>query len=332
MEIYFLRLINTLSKLSEGLGGEVWVHCTKGSFIDKRIVSSKLYSLREIHKISSPHLIHVHRSADLWKGVLIKELTHATLLYTNHMGSKVSKKDPFHWLVYSRVDHILAISDAVRRELLRCLPVGPDRLSVLYLGVDLDYFRRSPRRESDSILIGCSSRIEPQKGQREVVLAFNRLANDYPTARLELAGRVMDRSYYDELQVLKNDRVKFIGVLEDVRPFLESLDIYAFPSHGEAFGLALCEAMALELPCVAYRERSTPEIIEDGKSGILVDKEDIEGLERALRMLIENRILRKKLGKRARKRVELNFDWTQHIEKLMDVYRNLSNMNEAGRS
>ncbi len=334
LEIYFVRLVNSLSQLSEGScgsgrsWGDVWVYCRKGSFIDKEIVARKIHSLKEIRRIRAPRLIHIHRSADLWRGVFVKALTGAALLFTNHMGSKVSKRDAFHRLLYSRVDRILAISDAVRGELLRCLPIKPDRLRVLHLGVDLEKFSRKQRKDSDSILIGCSSRIESEKGQRELILAFNRIAKDYPSVRLELAGRVMDHSYYAELQKVKNDRVNFLGVLGDVRPFLERLHIYVFPSHGEAFGLALCEAMALELPCIACGERGTKEIIEDGRSGILVGKSDIAGLEKALRTLLENRLMRRKLGREARKRVESSFNWKVHIEKLTGFYEDLSIMNE----
>lgn len=331
LEIYFVRLVDSLSELSEGSPGEVWVYCRKGSFVDQKVTTRKFYSLRQIHNIPSPHLIHVHRSADLWRSVLMKELTDAALLFTNHMGSRISKKDPFHRFIYGRVDRILAISDAVRHELLQCLPIGSDRIDVLHLGVDLERFKRKQRRKPGSILIGCSSRIEPEKGQKELVLAFNRIADEYPTARLELAGRVMNDPYHDELREMRTDRVDFLGVLEDVRPFLERLDIYVFPSHGEAFGLALCEAMALELPCIACRERGIKEIIDDGRSGILVEKGNIEELERALRMLIESRLLRRKLGREARKKVESSFDWRGHIERLTDCYEDLSNTNEGNR-
>jgi glycosyltransferase involved in cell wall biosynthesis len=295
-------------------------------------MATKLYSLQEIRTIPAPDVIHVHRSADLWRSVVIKELTRAHLLFTNHMGSTVSKKDPFHRLLYSRVNHILAISDAVRLELLKCLPIESRRLDVLHLGVDLKAFRREERRESASIAIGCTSRIEPEKGQRELIMAFNRIADEYPNARLRFAGGVTDQRYFEELQKVKTDRVDFIGVLEDVKQFLEKLDIYVFPSHGEAFGLALCEAMALELPCIACRERGTKEIVEDGTSGILVRKGSIEELENALRMLMSSRQLRRKLGRAARKRVESNFCWEMHLRKLTDYYRDLSNSDERSGS
>jgi len=329
LEIYFARLINSLSSSQGKPHGEIWVHCRKGSLIDERVMGIKLHSLREVRTIPAPHVIHVHRSADLWRGVLIKELTGANLLFTNHMGSTVSKKDPFHRLLYSRVNHVLAISDAVRLELLECLPIESNRLDVLHLGVDLKEFRRRETRKSDSVVIGCTSRIEPEKGQRELVMAFNRLADEYPTARLQFAGGVTDRRYYEELQKVKMDRVDFVGVLEDVKQFLERLDIYVFPSHGEAFGLGLCEAMAFELPCIACRERGAKEIVEDGRSGILIEKGSIEELEKALRMLMSDQQLRKKVGRAARKRVESSFSWELHLQKLTGYYRNLSGSNEG---
>ncbi|KPJ48480.1 hypothetical protein AMJ40_07405 [candidate division TA06 bacterium DG_26] len=314
LEIYFTRLVNSLS------AHQVWVQCRKGSFVDRSATGRKLYSVRGIRGIPSLQIVHVHRSKDLWKGILAKSLTHAALLSTNHMGSRVWKRDPLHRFLYSHVDHVLAVSDAVRCELLTCLPLQTDKLSVLHLAVDCGEFTKERKTESGSVVIGCSSRIEPSKGQRELVLAFNAIADDYPSARLTLAGKVMNQRYFQELQAMRGDRVSHVGALPDIKPFLHELDIYVLPSHGEAFGLSLCEAMACGLPCIAYCDRGTKEIIENGRSGILVDRRDSHGLEKALRMLIGDRAMRRRLGEEARRRVESMFNWELHVTRLMQLY------------
>jgi glycosyltransferase involved in cell wall biosynthesis len=102
-----------------------------------------------------------------------------------------------------------------------------------------------------------------------------------------LAG---DGPLREELEALARSvspdgRIKFLGHVSDVRAVLHAADIYALPSEEEAFGLALVEAMACELVCVATRSTGPREIIENGKTGFLVDKSDeglLEGLRKAL--------------------------------------------------
>src|SRR6185437_15886157 len=97
--------------------------------------------------------------------------------------------------------------------------------------------------------------------------------------------------------------IRFLGYVADVCPMLRASDIYALPSDEEGFGLALAEAMACELICVATKTIGPSEIIEDGVNGFLTDlsyEGVLKGLDRALSLDIEERPA---MGRRARQRI-----------------------------
>ena len=103
-------------------------------------------------------------------------------------------------------------------------------------------------------------------------------------------------------------RVVFTGRVSNVPTFLRAADIFAFPSEFEALGLSLVEACACGVPAVATRTGGIVDVIEDGRSGLLVPPGDPLALAAALRRLLTDEELREELGRRGRKVVCSRFD------------------------
>lgn len=103
------------------------------------------------------------------------------------------------------------------------------------------------------------------------------------------------------------DRVRFVGFLTDPERFLQELDIAAFPSLSESFCLAAAEAMSCGLPVVASAVDGLAELIQDGKSGLLVPPDGPAALAAALARLCHDAALRQALGHTARREVETRF-------------------------
>jgi len=95
-------------------------------------------------------------------------------------------------------------------------------------------------------------------------------------------------------------RVHFLKFVNSVQKILNITDILLLPSENESFGLAALEAMSCQVPVVAYRVGGLPEVVEDGRSGFLVDKGDIEAMARFALLILENEKLGHKLGERGR--------------------------------
>jgi len=154
-----------------------------------------------------------------------------------------------------------------------------------------------------------AARLDLIKRLDRLIQAFGLLNLGHNNLRLLLTG---DGPLRDELKSLaqsinNSEKIRFLGHVEDVRVVLQASDIYVLPSNEEGFGIALAEAMACELVCVATKTIGPSEIIEDGLSGFLTDLTYdgvLKGLAQALRVGHKER---KSIGSRARQRVVDNF-------------------------
>src|ERR671936_677694 len=194
------------------------------------------------------------------------------------------------------------------------------RIEVVYNGVDVPasgaYRRNEPAR------IGEIARFCDVKGQRELLHAVARL----PDARLVLAGRDLEQggAFQDELERESErlgirERVE-VGFHEDVPALLETLDVVALPSWTEGLPLVLLEAMARGRPVVATPVGGTPERVTDGETGLLVPPRDPEALAEALRRVLDDPDLARRLGEAARARVAQRFTAAEQERRMVEIY------------
>ena len=113
--------------------------------------------------------------------------------------------------------------------------------------------------------------------------------------------------------------VKLIGFQDDIKSFLNAIDIFVFPSLWEGFGFALVEAMAERKVPIAFDLTSNPEIITNGKNGFLVDPKNFEEFADKIKLLANNPDKRKEIGEVARKSVINHFSF----DKIMQDWENL---------
>ena len=105
-------------------------------------------------------------------------------------------------------------------------------------------------------------------------------------------------------------------------------DIFVFPSLYEGFGVALLEALGAGKACVASRTGPIPEIIEDGKSGILIEPQSSRAIADAVIRLAGDRLLREQIGIAAKHRAETMFSIEQSVRSLEDLYEGICSRNE----
>ena len=163
--------------------------------------------------------------------------------------------------------------------------------------------------DSEHVVIGVASRLDPVKGIEYLLDAFARVANDHSNARLVIIGDGTVRGALEERSSALGirDRVVFAGMRNDVPRCLEALDIFALPSLAEYHSIGLLEAMRAGLAIVATSVGGNTESVRDGKEGMIIQPADAEGLATALGRLVEDRDLRKCLGQAARTRFEAEF-------------------------
>lgn len=243
-------------------------------------------------------------------------------------------------LLLADADAFVTISTRTRDEFLRA-GLDPDRVKLLPHGIDLEAFRPASAAERqelrgrlalppDAMLVTFTGRLLRGKGVEVLAEAFGRLASRYPAAHLLLvgsgAGQVL--SIEDALRARVREaglgaRVSFAGRVENVADFLRASDVYAFPSFFEAMPLALLEAAACGLPCVASRIGGVVDVLEDGRSGMLVEAGDVNGLAAALGALFDLPDRREALGAAARETALQRFDERENLARYRELFAEL---------
>lgn len=159
-----------------------------------------------------------------------------------------------------------------------------------------------------------------------VLLGDSEVAARHPGLRLRIVGdgpqRAELQALAQELQVLH--RVDFSGAVphDQVPAMLQSFDIYAAPSRldSESFGVAVVEASACALPVVVSDAGGLPEVVLDGRTGLVVPREDVPALHRALLRLVLDAGLRQRLGQEGRAHVEREYEWGHCVDLMERAY------------
>jgi len=232
-----------------------------------------------------------------------------------------------------RADHIIAVSECTKRDLMSLLGVPENKITVVYEAAD-SIFRPIDREEArrrvkelfglegDFILF--VSTLEPRKNVPTLLKAF-RIIKERCGERLKLVlvgGRGwLSCKIFEMVDELKlQDDVVFLGfVPRDKLLYLyNAASLLAHPAIYEGFGLPILEAMASGLPVVASNAASIPEVI--GKAALLVDPEDEEALAAAIRQVLKEPELAERLSQKGLKRAA-SFSWKKAAQETMEVYR-----------
>lgn len=211
---------------------------------------------------------------------------------------------------------VVAVSEAVRDETARTLGVPPERITVIPNGVNTHEFTPTPRPVVAPV-IGCTGRLHRKNGHRILLDAFAAIREAVPEARLLLVGDGPERGPLERTVTRRGlgGAVTFAGEQADVRPWLHRMAVYVQPSIAEGMSNSILEAMACGLPVVATRVGGTPEVVEDGVSGLLVPPDDPSALATSLLTLLGDPARRAAMGAAGRDRVARQFNETDMIRR-----------------
>lgn len=225
--------------------------------------------------------------------------------------------------------HLIANSQETKRTMLQHLGkhIATDKIAVIYHGIDEKLLNVDgpllPEIEgkANGIILGNAGRLTEQKGQKNLIqLAINLKAKGIEFT-LFIAGT---GELYDELLSLIRENNLFnevilLGFVSDMEAFMSGIDIFVLTSSWEGFGFVIVEAMAKGKPVIAYDITSNPEIVSDGKTGLLAKHSDVHDLTAQTMKLVTNSALRSEMGEAAKQRVKDHFLIDQRITEL-EVY------------
>lgn len=224
-------------------------------------------------------------------------------------------------------DFVLTIGAFSRSQLMKLSPPSQwHKFEPCPLGVDPEMFPPVGQRDAvGPVEIICVGRLVPAKGQHILVRAMKRLVDGGVEARLRLVGDGPDRpSLEREARELGLDGVVlFEGAVNQdrVRELYRHADIFALASFAEGIPVVLMEAMAMEIPCVTTFITGIPELIENGRHGLLVAPSDDIALADALARLARDPGLRRQLGAAGRERVMDKYHLDRNTGHLAEVFR-----------
>lgn len=234
--------------------------------------------------------------------------------------------------------HCIAVSPSIKDELIQDIGCPEERVSFIPNGislVDLDQVNRGVEvgektrstwgwsQETDAFVVGTACRLTREKGMDIFLQAAFRAIQVEPSLRFVIIGDgpLSEGLEEDAKACGLRDYLRFLGFCDNAWNLFPGFDAFALASRTEGWPLSIMEAMALGLPVIATAVGGIPEMVESGKTGILVQPEDVVGLSQALVNLARNRPLADKLGEAAAIYAREHFDANAMLAKVEAVYQ-----------
>ena len=272
----------------------------------------------------SPDIVHTHLFGGDFYGRICARLAGVKKIISteqnvNFSEGKLRKLAKF--LTSLLAIRIVAASKAIKKYLIADEGVAPEKIEVIYNGVETDKFSPLARDYKPSgrpLVVGSIGRLTEQKGFDYLLEALAKIKE----VECLIAGEGEEKENLEKkIKMLGLDRrVKLVGLQKDVPQFLRSLDVFVLPSRWEGFGIVLLEAGLSGLPIIASRVDGILEIIEDGLNGWLFEKGNVEELADKLKKILAEPAARARLGKNIREKVLDKFEIKKIVKQYEDLY------------
>lgn len=203
--------------------------------------------------------------------------------------------------------------------------VPEDKIKVIYNGVALSSYNKDIeplyRSREGEIILGCAGRLSVEKGHLLLLEMMEHLKEKEIRCKLLLAGEgKMFEVLKSRARSLGVDHlVEFLGFVDHMPSFYNSIDIFLLPSQYEGFGYVLAEAMASRKPVVAFDVKSSCEIVKHGETGYLVPPNQVRDMADRVLELAGDKALREKMGENGRTRVGDLFSFEKNQKEITEM-------------
>ncbi|MFH0779963.1 MAG: glycosyltransferase [Parcubacteria group bacterium] len=283
--------------------------------------------LAEYLQTEKPDIVHTHLfTADFFGGKAALKAKVPVIISTRHqILSEGFPRKQLSRRMRRKFTKVVAISEAVRSALIKEEKLPFEKVELIYNGIDVNrFYIESPKLfKTDGLKICSVGRLSKEKGHKHLIRACCFLKNkDW---HLTIVGDGPLRAELASMARLLGveDKVKFAGLVEDVRPYYEDCDIFVLPSTSEGLSLVILEAAAAGRVVVATNVGGVGEIIKDNENGFLFKPKNIEQLVRQINWIDENREEAKKMAERLQKEAAERFDVNAIIKKYEELYKKL---------
>lgn len=266
----------------------------------------KLWQVCNFFKKNATDIVILNMSMDLkLAGIAARLAGVKHIIYRRGSAIPIKNKVLNRFLFKYIVTQVLANSEETKRTVLSNNPklFPKEKIRVIYNGLDLSRFA-SPKEKpvTQTVILGNLARLSKQKGQKYLIPLAKKLKLQNVNFKIRIGGiGELEQELKQRVETEKlADVIEFTGFVNDPKKFLETLDIFVFPSVWEGFGFSIIEAKLCQKPVVAFAMSSNPEVIVDGVDGFLVPPLDENAFyERTLQLITDAR-LRNAMGIRGR--------------------------------
>lgn len=234
--------------------------------------------------------------------------------------------------ILHRADHIVAVSEYTKADVVRLYNIAPEKVSVIYPGIDRTLFKPelsvSKLREVRNLyglpgeFILFLNTLEPRKNLVNFIKAFEKVDSNISLVIGGKKGWKYQEIFATMNKSVKRRRIKYLGYIpEEHKPYLIGLaSVVGFPSFYEGFGFPALEALSVGVPVLASQVTSLPETVND--AALMVDPYNIDDMTAGLEMLLNDQQLRDNLVSKGLRQAQ-KFNWETSASQLLEVLQKL---------
>ena len=271
-----------------------------------------------------PDILHTHLVHADFHGLVAGRLARVPVLVSTKHGFNAFRDRRLFGLadraVGSLADVHIAISAGLARYLAEREAFDVERFEIVHYGIEPGPPPPPPPGAPRLAIVG---RLIPIKGHDTLLRALAAVRSDLPGVTLEIAG---DGALEADLRATVNrlglgDLVTFLGLVPQVAAVFERAEVVVVPSLGEGFGMVALEAMERGRPVIASAVGGLPEIVDDGRTGLLVPVSDTDALAEAIRGLAGDTTRTAAFGAAGRERALTEFSQERCTDRTAELYR-----------
>lgn len=282
-------------------------------------------------------VVHAHMARDYPLASYAARRNRQTkFIATRHVLFKLNR---LHRHTLARAVRVIAVSNAVARELRSSRVVTEEQIAVVPNGIDVDRFNharegfdRAEFRRGMGLppycpLVGSIGELRKLKRHDDFIRAAALVAERFPDAQFVLAG--LDTSESGEVrkqlknlvaELSLNDRFHFLGWVDEAEKLLCAMDVFVSASETESFGLAIVEAMAAGAAVVATATAGAQEVIDDQKTGVLVPIGDVKRIAESVIHLLSDRDKRSTIATQSVQSAATRFSLKRMVDEIEEIY------------
>ncbi len=294
----------------------------------------RLFLLLKKEKVS---ILHSHMYFSNFIGRIAGRLARVPIILSTEHGISLWKNK--FLIIFDRFSHklsdrIITVSELSRQVRINREKIDKNKILTIHNFINIEDFDLNEQIDLDlatkyniqsTFNIGMMTRLTKNKRVNDAIIAMKIITNDFPNTRLIVLGEGPEKNNLIQLTKDLNmeDRVIFTGYQSDIRSWLNIIDLFLLISKMEDFPVSLLEAMACAKPVIATNVGGIPEIVQDKKTGFLINPEDPDNLSKKIIWMIQHEEEMKKMGLKGREYVENHFSNKIILPQIINLYKNL---------